>query len=146
MVWKGYLSAFLSEPLDKGSRRQEPWTFGEPYESVCRKMIQLRQRLLPYLDTLFEECHTTGAPILRPLLFEYPDDETTYSMNDEFLLGNALLIATITRLGIEHRLTERLVVSSNFWRLLEDLGQSLSSSSGGLYWWVALRSHLGVEI
>ena len=86
-----------------GTRRQEPWVFGEPYESVCREMIKLRQRLLPYLYTLFEECHRTGAPILRPLLFEYPDDETTYSADDEFLLGDALLVAPVTRPGVEHR-------------------------------------------
>jgi alpha-glucosidase len=66
-------------------------------------MIKLRQRLLPYFYSLFEECHKTGAPILRPLLFEYPDDETTYSADDEFLLGDALLVAPITRPGIEHR-------------------------------------------
>jgi alpha-glucosidase len=87
----------------KGTRRQEPWVFGEPYESVCRKMLKLRQRLIPYLYTLFEECHRTGAPILRPLLFEYPEDETTYTLDDEFLLGSALLVAPITRPGTEHR-------------------------------------------
>ena len=37
---------------------------------------------------LFEECHRTGAPILRPLLFEYPDDPVTYTADDEFLLGS----------------------------------------------------------
>ena len=66
-------------------------------------MIKLRQRLLPYLYTAFEECHRTGAPILRPLLFEYPEDETTYALDDQFLLGDALLIAPITKPGIEHR-------------------------------------------
>jgi len=86
-----------------GTRRQEPWNFGEPYESICRKMIKLRQRLLPYLYTLFEECHRTGAPILRPLLFEYPEDETTYTADDEFLLGGAVLVAPLTRPGIEYR-------------------------------------------
>ena len=99
----GIFQPFCRNHTIKGSRRQEPWAFGEPYESVCRKMIKLRQRLLPYLYSLFEECHRTGAPILRPLLFEYPDDETTYTMDDEFLLGNALLVAPITRPGIEHR-------------------------------------------
>jgi alpha-glucosidase len=70
---------------------------------VCREMIKLRQRLLPYLYSLFDECHRTGAPILRPLLFEYPEDETTYTADDEFLLGDALLVAPVTRPGIEHR-------------------------------------------
>ena len=99
----GVFQPFCRNHSMKGTRRQEPWVFGEPYESVCRKMIKLRQRLLPYLYTLFEECHRTGAPILRPLLFEYPEDETTYAMDDEFLLGDALLVAPITRPGIEHR-------------------------------------------
>ena len=50
-----------------------------------------------------EQAHRTGAPILRPLLFEYPDDETTYSTDDEFLLGSALLVAPIARPGTEYR-------------------------------------------
>jgi len=66
-------------------------------------MLKLRQRLVPYLYSRFEECHRTGAPILRPLLFEYPEDETTYTADDEFLFGDALLVAPISRPGIEHR-------------------------------------------
>ncbi len=99
----GIFQPFCRNHSAIGTRRQEPWAFGEPYESVCRQMIKLRQRLLPYLYTLFEECHRTGAPILRPLLFEYPEDETTYTADDEFLLGDALLVAPVTRPGIEHR-------------------------------------------
>jgi len=99
----GVFQPFCRNHTTIGTRRQEPWTFGEPYESVCREMIKLRQRLLPYFYSLFEECHRTGAPILRPLLFDYPEDETTYTADDEFLLGDALLVAPITRPGVEHR-------------------------------------------
>jgi alpha-glucosidase len=99
----GAFQPFCRNHSALGTRRQEPWAFGEPYTSVCRKMLKLRQRLLPYLYSLFEGCHRTGAPILRPLLFEYPEDETTYTADDEFLLGDALLVAPITRPGIEHR-------------------------------------------
>ena len=99
----GIFQPFCRNHSMKETIHQEPWVFGEPYESVCRKMIKLRQRLLPYLYALFEECHRTGAPILRPLLFEYPEDEATYNADDEFLLGSALLVAPITRPGIEHR-------------------------------------------
>ena len=88
---------------EKQTRRQEPWLFGEPYETVCRTMLKLRQRLLPYLYTLFEECHRTGAPILRPLFWAAPDDPTTYPLDDEFLCGEALLVAPITRPGTEYR-------------------------------------------
>jgi alpha-glucosidase len=99
----GIFQPFCRNHTAIGTRRQEPWAFGEPYESVCRKMLKLRQRLIPYLYSLFEECHRTGAPILRPLLFEYPEDEITYTADDELLLGDALLVAPITRPGIEHR-------------------------------------------
>ena len=99
----GVFQPFCRNHSAKGTIHQEPWSFGEPYESVCREMIKLRMRLLPYLYTLFEECHRTGAPIMRPLLFEYPEDETTYTADDEFLFGGTMLVAPITRPGIEHR-------------------------------------------
>ena len=82
---------------------QEPWAFGEPYEAHIRSMLVLRQRLVPYLYSAFEESHRTGAPILRPLLFEFPDDLATYSADDEFLVGAALLVAPIARPGTEYR-------------------------------------------
>jgi alpha-glucosidase len=99
----GIFQPFCRNHSEKQTRHQEPWVFGEPYESVCRAMLKLRQRLLPYLYTLFEECHRTGAPILRPLLWAYPEDEATYSLDDEFLCGDSLLVAPVTRPGVEYR-------------------------------------------
>lgn len=99
----GIFQPFCRNHSEKQTRHQEPWLFGEPYESVCRAMLKLRQRLIPYLYTLFEECHRTGAPLLRPLFWAYPDDATTYAMEDEFLCGDALLIAPILQPGAEYR-------------------------------------------
>ena len=70
----GVFQPFCRNHSAMGTVAQEPWAFGEPWETICRDMLRLRMRLLPYLYTLFEECHRTGAPILRPLLFEHPDD------------------------------------------------------------------------
>ena len=99
----GAFQPFCRNHSAMGTARQEPWAFGEPWESVCRAMLELRMQLLPYLYTAFEECHRTGAPVLRPLLFSYPDDPVTYTADDEFLFGSSLLIAPISRPGIEHR-------------------------------------------
>ena len=99
----GVFQPFCRNHSAKGTISQEPWSFGEPYESVYRNMVKLRMRLLPYLYTVFEESHRTGAPIVRPLLFEYPGDTTTYTTDDEFLVGNAMLVAPISKPGIEHR-------------------------------------------
>ena len=99
----GVFQPFCRNHSAKGTASQEPWAFGEPYESVYRKMVKLRMRLLPHLYTVFEESHRTGAPIVRPLLFEYPGDVTTYTVDDEFLFGDAMLVAPISRRGAEHR-------------------------------------------
>ena len=99
----GLFQPFCRNHSSKNTRRQEPWAFGEPYTTHIRAMLQLRQRLIPYLYTLFDESHRTGAPILRPLLFEYPADVTTYTADDEFLLGSSLLVAPIARPGTEYR-------------------------------------------
>jgi alpha-glucosidase len=86
-----------------GFARQEPWSFGEPYESVIRQYIQLRYHFLPHLYTLFHEASTTGLPIVRPLVMEYPNDKATHNLCDQFLLGTSLLIAPILRPDNEHR-------------------------------------------
>ena len=99
----GIFQPFCRNHSAWNTRPQEPWAFGEPYESQIRSMLLLRQRLIPYLYTLFEEAHRTGAPILRALLFEYPDDPATYTTDDEFLVGRALLVAPIARPGVEYR-------------------------------------------
>lgn len=99
----GIFQPFARNHSAMGTARQEPWAFGEPWESICREMLLLRMRLLPYLYTAFEACHRTGAPVLRPLLFDHPDDPVTYSADDQFLVGSDLLVAPITRPGVEHR-------------------------------------------
>jgi alpha-glucosidase len=99
----GLFQPFCRNHSEKQTRHQEPWLFGEPYESVCRAMLKLRQRLLPYLYTLFEECHRTGTPILRPLFWAFPEDQVTYAIDDELMCGDALLVAPVTRPGVEYR-------------------------------------------
>ena len=59
--------------------------------------------LAPAPQSVFEEAHRTGAPILRPLLFEWPEDESTYAADDEFLVGPALLVAPIAVPGVAYR-------------------------------------------
>ena len=95
-------------PLMRGhsamtTARHEPWVFGEQVENICREYINLRYQLLPYIYTLFWQAATTGAPILRPLVYEYPNDSATYTLSDQVLLGSSILAAPILRPGIEYR-------------------------------------------
>ncbi|AGY58747.1 glycoside hydrolase family 31 protein [Gloeobacter kilaueensis] len=95
-------------PLMRGhsalhTARHEPWVFGERVEAICRKYIELRYQLLPYLYTLFWRAMTHGEPILRPLVYQYPDDERTYQLHDQVLLGPLLMAAPILRPGSDCR-------------------------------------------
>mgnify|MGYP005838196229 CR=1 FL=1 len=95
-------------PLMRGhsalsTARHEPWVFGDKVEQICREYIELRYRLLPYLYTLFWEAASTGAPILRPLIYHFPNDLQTYALCDQVMLGSSLLAAPIYRPGVEHR-------------------------------------------
>jgi len=95
-------------PLMRGhsamtTARHEPWVFGDRVEHICQEYINLRYQLLPYIYTLFWEAATTGAPILRPLLYHFPNDPKTYTLYDQVLLGPFLMAAPIYRPGIEHR-------------------------------------------
>ncbi|HLO50832.1 MAG TPA: TIM-barrel domain-containing protein, partial [Kamptonema sp.] len=95
-------------PLMRGhsamtTARHEPWVFGDRVEKICREYLELRYQLLPYLYTLCWEAATTGNPILRPLLYHFPSDRTTYNLYDQVLLGPSLMAAPIYRPGVEHR-------------------------------------------
>lgn len=83
--------------------RQEPWSFGEKYEKIIKKYIQLRYQWLPHLYTLFMEASRTGIPVMRPLFLEYPNDPKTTNLSDQFLIGDNVLIAPIMRPDTYHR-------------------------------------------
>ena len=82
------------------SKRREPWVFGEPHTSRMRSAVMARYQLLPLWYTLFHEAHTTGMPVMRALWMEYPEDESVFSTDDEFMVGSSLLVRPITQPGM----------------------------------------------
>jgi alpha-glucosidase len=83
-------------------RRHLPWAHGPEVEAICRRFIELRMRLLPYLYSLAWEAHTRGQPLMRPLVYHYPDDPNVWELDSQFLLGQDLLVAPVSRAGATH--------------------------------------------
>ena len=98
-VQVGAFSPLFRNHSSNGSIYQEPWQFGEKTVNIYRKFVELRYRLLPYLYDLFAECEKTGLPIMRPLVLHYEKDENTWNLNDEFLVGEHLLVAPVLEQG-----------------------------------------------
>lgn len=85
------------------TRDQEPWSFDEETLNITRKYIKLRYKLIPYIYDLMWQCENTGLPVMRPLVLHYAEDENTHEINDEFLLGENMLIAPIVEQGKRYR-------------------------------------------
>lgn len=89
----GALQPFFRNHSNKGRCRREPWIDGPAQLARRRAAVERRQRLLPYLYTLFEEASRTGLPVMRPLWLEHPDDAAAATEERAFQLGRDLLVA-----------------------------------------------------
>ncbi len=99
----GFLAPFCRNHKVIDGYDQEPWRFGKYYEDVIRKYLKLRYALLPFLYTTLEEAHRTGVPLFRPLLLNYQDDSSTYNLDDQFMIGEDLLVAPIVKPDLTRR-------------------------------------------
>uniref|UniRef100_A0A6I8N9D2 Neutral alpha-glucosidase AB n=2 Tax=Ornithorhynchus anatinus TaxID=9258 RepID=A0A6I8N9D2_ORNAN len=83
--------------MDTG--RREPWLLPPEYLSPIRSVLRQRYSLLPLWYTLFYRAHREGQPVMRPLWVQYPEDVTTFSIDDQFMLGDSLLVHPVTEPG-----------------------------------------------
>jgi alpha-glucosidase (family GH31 glycosyl hydrolase) len=72
-------------------------------EPICRKYLELRYRLLPYLYSAVHECATTGMPIMRALWLHFPDDPKAVECGDEYMWGRSILVAPVVEKGATTR-------------------------------------------
>jgi alpha-glucosidase/alpha-D-xyloside xylohydrolase len=81
-------------------------------ETICRKYLELRYRLMPYLYSVVREGCLTGLPIIRALWLHYPDDPEARGRGTEFLWGRDILVAPVTEKGATSR---RLYLPRGAW-------------------------------
>ncbi|SPF32289.1 Glycoside hydrolase, family 31 [Candidatus Sulfotelmatobacter kueseliae] len=72
-------------------------------EPICRKYLELRYRMLPYLYSAVHECATTGMPVMRALWLHYPNDPAAVARGDEYLWGRSVLVAPVVEKGATTR-------------------------------------------
>lgn len=77
----------------------EVWSFGPEAEHVFLKYIGIRESMRPYVRATMDDVRDNGGPVMRTLFYEFPDDEQTWTVSDEFMLGSDLLIAPVVRPG-----------------------------------------------
>ena len=72
-----------------------PWAFDDEAVDITRRFAQLKMRLMPYLFQAGIDAARTGAPIMRPMQLEFPDDPAVAYLDRQYLLGSELLVAPV---------------------------------------------------
>ncbi len=72
-------------------------------EPICKKYLELRYRLMPYLYSALRECCQTGTPVIRALWLQYPADAEAVKRGDEYLWGRDMLVAPVVEKGATSR-------------------------------------------
>jgi len=99
LQWKTFTPVLMGMSGWSSNARKHPWAFDEPYRSINRDYLKLKMRLTPYMYGLVHDAAQSGAPPVRGLMWDNPQDphaqEETYKY--QFLLGRDLLVAPVYR-------------------------------------------------
>ena len=77
----------------------EIWSFGERNFEILKDLILLRERLRPYIKKHMDKASEKGCPVMRPMFFDYPDDEVCYTLGGQYMFGDDIIFAPVTGQG-----------------------------------------------
>ena len=101
--WFQY-ATFLPIFRAHGSRpANEVWSYGKQAEPILEKYLRLRYQLMPYIYSLGYQTWLTGAPFMRALPLDFPNDPKVADLRDEYMFGPAFLVAPVTEQGATSR-------------------------------------------
>lgn len=89
----------LSRIHHEGNNAVEPWLFGDETEQLCKKAIELKYRLFPYIYNYSHEAFETGLPLMRAMMLEFPEDRECENLSSQFMFGSELLVAPVLEEG-----------------------------------------------
>jgi len=81
----------------------EVWSFGEDNYKILSKYLFIRERLRPYIRECMKTASETGAPVMRPLFYDFPEDKTCWETEDAYMFGPDLLVAPVMEAGATTR-------------------------------------------
>lgn len=95
-------------PGGEGNNERSPWNMAAAYNKPefigeMRFWHCLREKLLPYIWETAQDCAKQNKPMMRPLVYEWPDDPAAVNCEDEYLFGDGLLVAPLLEEDEEER-------------------------------------------
>jgi len=97
LQWKCFTPVLYCMNGWAGKMNKSPWAYDEPNRSIHRSYLKLKMRLMPYMYKYTREAWDTGAPIVRGLLWNFPQDRQTWDTTTQYqyMLGDWLLVAPV---------------------------------------------------
>jgi alpha-glucosidase/alpha-D-xyloside xylohydrolase len=120
-------------PLE-GAERLDHWPVqqdlhNQDVETICRKYLELRYQLLPYIYSAVEQAHRTGLPPIRALWLEHPNDEKALQVMDQYLWGDQILVAPVLEQGATRR---KVYLPAGEWWDFWNNQRAKSDGAGGI--------------
>ena len=79
----------------------EPWRYGEETYAIVSSYMHLREKLLPYILACAKKVSKEGYTLMRPLVFDFPEDPDALLQGNEYMFGPALLVNPVTLSGTQ---------------------------------------------
>ena len=73
----------------------EVWSFGEDNYEILTRFLFIREKLRAYIRDCMKQASLTGAPVMRPCFFDFPNDTRCYEVEDQYMFGPDLLVAPV---------------------------------------------------
>ena len=104
-------------PGAEGNNERSPWNMEESYAAPgfmaeMRYWHRLHEQLRPYLWKTAQDCVRNSKPFMRPLIYEWPNDISAVNCQDEYLLGDDLLIAPLLE---ENAISREVYLPEGVW-------------------------------
>jgi alpha-D-xyloside xylohydrolase len=81
----------------------EVWSYGEDVYKICKKYMRRREEMREYTRSLMKEAHEKGTPVMRTCFYEFPKDEKTWTLKDQYMYGGLYLCAPVQEAGARRR-------------------------------------------
>lgn len=81
----------------------EVWSYGDEAYEILKDYLFIRERMRPYVMQQMHFAHEKGTPPMRPLVFDFPDDESAVEVDDQYMFGPDLLVSPVLHAGARSR-------------------------------------------
>ena len=81
----------------------EVWSFGDEAYKIMSHYLAIREKLRPYIKKHMDIASKDGTPVMRPLFYDFPQDNSCYTVEDQYMFGPDILVAPVVEAGVTSR-------------------------------------------